>query len=538
MTRMNPSARSAPPTVRHGGLLSLWTAVLIAAVLCLGAGPDLARAEAPGITLEKLQQQIRELQRKNEQQQRMIQQMQQRLDRLAAQKGAEAAGAQAALDQALQNLDTGPRPERGPSSIYARRAGSAEIRLIDISFGVNMAIGASTQKNEALEALQGGHHDPKRTGFTLQDAELGLAGAVDPYVNGEAYISFNIDGSGETVVELEEAFMTTQSLPHGLQVEMGHFLTEFGRINPSHPHSWQWMDQPIVNTRMFGGDGMRAPGVRAGWLAPTSWFSQVHFGVQYPKGETMVSFLSNSEIFAVEHDHGEEEEAESHGHSHSARAIGNGRFEFVDQEVRSLDHLVYLARWENSMDLTDEVTTLFGLSGLHGPNAAAGDTWLFGADLVAKWKPARNYRGWPFVLFETEIMGRSYHAGPGAIAEHEHEEEEEEEEHEEHGQLGATIHDWGLTAQLLYGFRPKWAAGLRYEYAGGWGESHGGRAADPYRNDRYRVSPLLSWYPSEFLRFRLQYNYDHADHLEEGGDAHTIWFGAEFLWGTHPAHKF
>ncbi len=102
-----------------------------------------------------------------------------------------------------------------------------------------------------------------------------------------------------------------------------------------------------------------------------------------------------------------------------------------------------------------------------------------------------------------------------------------------------TLHDWGLYTQLLYGFHPGWAAGLRYEFAGGSGASVGGfngRSEDPFRDDRHRVSPLLSWNLSEFSRIRLQYNYDHAAHLQD--DAHSVWVGAEFLIGSHPAHKY
>ena len=88
-----------------------------------------------------------------------------------------------------------------------------------------------------------------------------MMGAVDPYLDGEMHLVNFIDPiQGDTVVELEEAFMTTRSLPKGLQLKAGQFLTEFGRINPTHPHAWAWLDQPIINTRVFGPDGMRAPG--------------------------------------------------------------------------------------------------------------------------------------------------------------------------------------------------------------------------------------------------------------------------------------
>jgi len=51
------------------------------------------------------------------------------------------------------------------------------------------------------------------------------------------------------------------------------------------------------------------------------------------------------------------------------------------------------------------------------------------------------------------------------------------------------------------------------------------------------VSPLLVWHASEFVRLRLQYNYDHAEHLDQR-QAHAVWLGVEFLYGAHPAHKY
>jgi hypothetical protein len=102
------------------------------------------------------------------------------------------------------------------------------------------------------------------------------------------------------------------------------------------------------------------------------------------------------------------------------------------------------------------------------------------------------------------------------------------------------LEDWGFYAQALWGFRRGWAAGLRYEYGTGSGESvlaYDGRDADPFRADRHRVSPLLVFHPSEFSRLRLQYNYDLADHLGKD-DVHSLWAGIEFLFGAHPAHGY
>ena len=92
--------------------------------------------------------------------------------------------------------------------------------------------------------------------------------------------------------------------------------------------------------------------------------------------------------------------------------------------------------------------------------------------------------------------------------------------------LRRSSEDWGFYTQLLYGFHPGWAAGLRYEFTGGSGESvreFGSRNQDPFRDDRHRVSPLLAWYITEFSRLRLQYNYDRADHLKSTTGTPSGW---------------
>lgn len=387
--------------------------------------------------------------------------------------------------------------------------GAAQARLLDIALATLVAGGGSSVGNDALETLEGGGHDPNKNGFTLQQVELSLSGAVDPYFTGEAHIVATDHG-----VELEEAFFTTTALPLGLQVEAGYSLTEFGLLNPSHPHSWDWLDQPVVNTRMFGGEGTRSPGARIAWLLPVPFFSELHLGVQNAnEGEFTPSFI------------GEE---------------GVGGRPNVGRDVRGLDDLLWLARSNSSWDLGSETALLLGASALYGPNETGpdGSTWIYGIDAKLRWRPHTNFRGWPFVVWQTEVMGRSYKADAFVAG---------TDVDPSSGEFpidlpGDTLHDHGLYSQVLYGFRYGWAAGLRGEYATGSGQSVAdgmleSREDDALRDDRTRISPLLVWQPSEFSRLRLQYNYDHADHLD-GNDAHTIWIGGEVLYGKHAAHKY
>ena len=123
------------------------------------------------------------------------------------------------------------------TDLSSRQAGGGRLRLLDLSMDALLGVGTSTEEDESLQTLQGGGHDPRKRGFTVQNIELSLTGAVDPYLTGEAHLVFFLDPlSGETHVELEEAFLTTTSLPYGLQLEAGHFFTEFGRLNPRHSH--------------------------------------------------------------------------------------------------------------------------------------------------------------------------------------------------------------------------------------------------------------------------------------------------------------
>jgi hypothetical protein len=499
--------------VRYRRVLGLLAASLL--VMSMGTGS----AQSQRSELELLKREMEELRRRDEENRRRIEELQRKIETLqAAPAPAEKpATPEAALEKAVQ--ETAPAPAT-PPSLASTQVGAMRFRLIDISADLLFAVGWSTETDESLQTLQGGAHDPRKRGFTLQAVELSLAGAVDPYFNAETHITFSIDPlTGETSTELEEAFLTTQSLPYGLQFKGGHFLTEFGINNPSHAHAWQWIDQPVINSRFFGGDGMRAPGARLSWLTPLPWYSEFLVAAQNANGETLPSFLANEEVF-------------------EERPIG-GR-PFTNRDVKSLTDLVYLARWVNSWNLTPDVSAKFGLSGLFGPNATgrSGYTQIYGTDLKVTWRPANNYRGWPFLLWESELLGRWYQAAPFF---------DDSDPDNVIDLPKRTLVDWGFYTQALYGFYYRWAGGLRYEYASGNHQSvlfYEARDRDPFRDNRLRLSPLITFQPTEFSRIRLQYNYDHTPHIEFDGlgnsdrDAHSVWMGFEVLIGAHPAHKY
>lgn len=364
--------------------------------------------------------------------------------------------------------------------------------LMNIGLSGLFAFGGSSVDNDALMSLQAGAHDPNQNGFTVQNVELSIGAAVDPYLDAQAFLIFQIDAEGDTVVELEEAYFTTRALPAGLQLKGGQFFTEFGRQNAQHPHSWSFVDQPVILSRLFGGDGLRSQGARLSWLLSANWYSDLQFGLQNAKGETAVSFLNAPE-----------------------EAIADRNL--IERDARNFSDLLYSLRWLNGFDLSDSVSMNLGVSGLWGPNASGADTdtRIYGADAYIKWQGAYTQRGFPFVAWHTEVLKRSYEAGDPSDPTRE------------------TLDDWGGFTQALWGFRPGWVAGLRLEYA----TSDGDNAADPLRDTRKRLSPNLTWYPTDFSKVRFQYNRDWADHLP-GNTADSFWIQTEFSLGSHTAHTF
>lgn len=397
-------------------------------------------------------------------------------------------GALAATCLLVAHETTAQEPNQGPAPVTVV-SGAAGRNYLNLSVDALLAVGASTEPD--TEGIEIGGHDPAQRGFTLQNLEIVFDGAVDPYFRAQANLILHISPDGETQAEIEEAFATTSSLPHGLQVKAGQFLTEFGRSNPTHPHVWDFADQPLAAARFLGPEGLRSVGVRGSWLMPTPFYSEIFLAVQNANGETAASFGG------------------AEGETVFGRAL-------VPNAAKSGSDLLYAPRWAASVDIGDTQTVLFGVSGAFGPNGTGPDakTRIGGADFFWKWKSPRAQKGFPFVKVQVEAMRRHYEAAAhDALPE-------------------TTFEDRGEYAQIVWGPRPMWTVGLRYDRVDG---DVGDDPFDPFFLPRTRTSVMGSWYPTEYSKLRVQYAFDDRTGLR---DAHTVWLQFEFLLGAHAAHKF
>lgn len=476
---------------------------VLSAVMLAGANMP---AAAETNEVEQLKRQLQQMQENFERAQReqknQIEALTERLNALSKAHLAPTANS----DPLATDPSSSPAPLAGKAwspadPIRVSKGGAyAELGLVG-----TFAVGGSTASD--IGALQPGGHDPNQRGFTVQGAEMNLQGAVDPYFRANANVAFLLNNGGETEVELEEAWLETVSLPGNLQVRAGQYLTEFGRINTQHPHAWGFVDAPLINARLFGPDGLRNPGARVSWLVPTPFYSELFFGVQNSQGDTAYSFRN---------DHGGEP---MYGRIADARG------------VKRFSDLLYSARYAASFEPADNQTLLGGLSAVFGPNSSGGDTdtQIFGADVFWKWKSPHAHGGFPFVSCQTEALLRRFQTGASTSADLTGDSVPDFVPRE-------TLVDWGGYSQVLWGFKPGWVAGLRGDYAAGkQAEYEKLYGSDLARGTRWRISPNLTWYPSEFSKLRLQYNYDQRDGI---GSDHSLWLQFEFLLGAHAAHKF
>ena len=369
---------------------------------------------------------------------------------------------------------------------------------MNISFDGLFALAYSSARD--LNDIEVGDHDPQQRGFNARNIELALDGAVDPYFEGFANIVFKLDNDNETDVEVEEAFMQTTSLPFNLQLKGGQFFAAFGRLNPTHPHTWDFADTPLVNGLFLGPDGLRGVGAQGSWTLPLPWYSQLIFASQNGRGSTGFSFRNPGD---------------------------DGTFFdriTTDREARGLQDFVWIPRFENSFNLSNTQTVLAGVSGAFGSNETGANsrTQIYGADLLYKWKSSYAEGGFPFVKWQTEFMYRRFQAGHGA---------------NDSFPVAETFHDWGLYSQVLWGFKKGWVAGIRGDYV----DMQDSEFTDDLdRQSRWRISANLTWYPTEFSKIRLQYNQDFLEKnfFLSARQVESIFLQWEFILGAHGAHKF
>lgn len=328
-------------------------------------------------------------------------------------------------------------------------------------------------------------------GASLDETELVMSGNIDDRYYGRLTAALHNE-DGETAVELEEAFIETMGLSHGLSVRAGRFFSDIGYLNNKHPHAWAFADAPLPYRAFLGGQ-YKDDGVQLRWLAPTELF--VETGVEVFRGEGFPAGGATNRGFGAA----------------TAFVHVGGDFN-VSNTWR-----VGLARL--SADAEDRTGT-----GAGAESQFSGDSDLNIVDFVWKWAPSGNpYRN-NFTL-QAEYFDRD-ERGNLVLS----------EDSRSSAYDGA---QQGFYIQGVYQFIPRWRVGARYDRL--WSDNRGadgdvladaGLLDDGHTPQRYSL--MLDYARSEYSRLRLQYNRD-----ESGPVADNQWILQYVMsLGAHGAHSW
>ena len=312
--------------------------------------------------------------------------------------------------------------------------------------------------------------DPQPT-LEMHESEASFQAIVDPYARADFFISF-----GEQGVEVEEGFLTLNTLPGSLLAKVGKMRSAFGKVNTQHNHVLPWTDRPLVTKNLVGGeDGIDDAGISVSRLIPAGTLFLEATGEVY-RGDSSDVFKSSKR-----------------------------------------GDLAYVAHLRGYHDITESTNIDLGASYSYGHNAAGivrdvdlgrFTTDLFGVDATLRWRPLTR-------AIYHQFIGRSEIVWSNR---------------EQFGTLRprTTVRErsMGYYVSGDYQFARRWWAGGRYDQSE--------RADDSSVLDR-GGSAVLTYWPSEFSQIRGQYR---RTKYAVGLTANELLWQFQFSIGAHGAHPF
>ena len=244
---------------------------------------------------------------------------------------------------------------------------------------------------------------PRKVDLYMNELELQVSSVVDPYARANFIYTFGKDFvTGEITPSLEIATLTSVSLPYQLQLTLGKFKSDFGKVNIVHPHAFSFVDFPKMQANYFDTEGMYAEGASLSWLVPNPYdfYQELTLEVGRIGSEPNASLVRGDN-----------------------------------------SQLSYVGHLKNFFDLSSNSTLEFGLSGLNGPNRFNYSTSMAGVDLTYKWKPVQ-FNVLQSFTWQNEILLSNMRLTEAAL-----------------------VQSRGGYSFVEYQFQQRWFVGARYDYS-------------------------------------------------------------------------
>ncbi len=337
------------------------------------------------------------------------------------------------------------------------------------------------------------HKNPALNRFDVGSVELDLRAPVDPRADAVAILPISRDvenplffnpadrgnGDVDTSIDVEEAYLFLHDfgVPN-LTAELGRYHLRFGRWNVLHEHDWPTVDNAYIVQSFLGPESLVDNGLTLSYVIPPKLVKDNYI-------ELIAQIIS-----------GEGDETDP--------VLNNNTF------VRSPAVNLH-ALWNH--DIAPNWNLEAGTSWLHGhhndDNNLSAD--LVGGDLtLIHTDPTGRFNN---QLFQSEVIYGKVDNGPWTIFT------------QYPDQAPGTQNAWGMYLLGQQQLSRDWYTGVRVDYT---------ENAVNDGQQVWGVSPYVTWYWSEFLRFRLEYQHKDGDVPAED----ILYFQATWIFGAHPPHPY
>jgi len=358
-------------------------------------------------------------------------------------------------------------------------------------------------------------HDPQNEAG-VQSIEVHLDIDLDGVVTGAVYGS-GFQGAEEWEANLEEAYLHYH-FNDQVAIGGGQFLNAFGFQSEKHLHTWDFVNQNLVNSRMLNEGELITQGGEAVFTLP---------------GLNSVATIGGGGVRTHGHDHGHGEEEFGHEDEHDhEEEIGGGHDEHEEEgehhdeeeghedehghEEEGEEHhieaddanfsaWVLTADWKTKLPFDESAT--FSASLAAGENGFGRMTYAYGVGLEKIWGAHDHGNGPEFctgaIMVRSEFIGR--HIGVA----------------EEDGER-FDADDYGFSTSLSYGLSDLTTIAIRHDWVS---------ELEAFElEERHRISPALTTFldKNQRIQARVQYDYNHSDSY---GDEHTAWLQFQMQWG-------
>jgi hypothetical protein len=282
-------------------------------------------------------------------------------------------------------------------------------------------------------------------------------------------------------------------------LDLGRFRQQFGVVNRWHEDALDQVQYPLALRSIFGDEGLYQTGASLEWILP-KW-GKAHQGLTF-----QVTNNDNEHLF--------------------------------DGNTRGYPSLLF--HYKNYRDLSRDTYLEFGLSGLFGWN----DEWkvdrggpalenehdtlgtqVYGADLSVLWEPADKA-----LYSNVEWRSELYFLNRDLLAP------------DDSGR--DSLQTWGAYSYLQTKIARNLDIGIRYDYfqpdTKGYANVTGVPMAPlAYTADdayRWQICPYITWWQSEWVKFRLEYDYADGRGIEK--PEHVLWFQTVFAAGPHKHERY